>query len=140
MRILIHSLQNPEQTYELNCLLRHEDQLAQFSDIFLQRTIAGRFQQSQSFYLFLGAKTTTGLDGMPYNVMQFFIHPLYNPFVFPGPYDIALIRLSRRLQIPPVRLPVSGAPITDAECWVAGQLCQYPLSHYYQFVFQLTSG
>jgi len=68
----------------------------------------------------VGAKTTTGLDGMPYNVMQFFIHPLYNPFVFPGPYDIALIRLSRRLQIPPVRLPVSEAPITDAECWVAG--------------------
>ena len=57
---------------------------------------------------------------MPYNVIQFFIHPDYNPFTFPGPYDIALMKLSWRLQIPPVRLPVSGAPITDAECWVAG--------------------
>ena len=72
------------------------------------------------FYLFLGAKTTIGEDGMPCSVIHFFIHPHYNPFIFPGPYDIALIRLSRGLQIAPVRLPVSGAPINDAECWIAG--------------------
>ena len=77
-------------------------------------------QQQQFLLFFPGAKTTTGLDGVTYNVIQFFIHPDYNPFIFPGPYDIALIRLSWKLQIPPVRLPVSGAPITDAECWVAG--------------------
>lgn len=78
------------------------------------------------FYLFFfpGAKSTSGIEGVPFKAAQIMIHPQYfhNPQSI-GPFDIALIRLAGMVpNIPFACLPAPGTPVPNGLCAVAGRL------------------
>ena len=76
------------------------------------------------FFFLLGAKSTSGIEGVPFKAAQIMIHPkyLHNPRSI-GPFDIALIRLAGMVTNTPFAcLPAPGTPVPNGLCAVAGRL------------------